>query len=92
MTHCESQELAAYALGMTETQWEDMLDEEREDELDGLIYDKFDTGLDGFTKIAEALIKFTPQVKTAIGGKVVNAFVRKHDSLGSLAIVTYVAE
>lgn len=69
------QELAALACGLSEQQWEDMQNEDRESDLDDLIYEKFDTGFDEFSKIAEALLMLTPQVKSVITGEEVHAFV-----------------
>lgn len=75
MRRWDLQELAAFACGLSEKQWEDMQNEYRESELDDLIDKKFHTGFDEFVKIAEALLMFTPQVQTAVTGKPCHAFV-----------------
>lgn len=79
MRHWELQELAAFACGLTEEQWEAMQNEDRESELDDLIYEKFfESDEDPFTvfsKIAEELLKLTPKVQSGLTLEIFNAFV-----------------
>ena len=74
MRYWQIQELAAFACGLSEKEWEDMQNEDRESELDDLIYEEFGTGFDEFSKIAEALLMFTPKVQT-FGDNTIHAFV-----------------
>lgn len=89
----EIQELALFAMGKTEDQVTEIIDNDGEGEkdIDTLIYEKFDVDFDQFAKIAEALLKLTPCVESPLSGRVSHAFVRNVTG-GMVAIVSQEAK
>ncbi len=71
----EIEELAGYAMNMSEEQVETMLNDGLTDEL---LYEKFEVDLEIFTKVIKAVLPFTPLIKTAITGKLCNGFVTEN--------------
>ncbi len=55
-------------------------EEDYEDDLDKLIYDKYEISLDSFTDIANDLIQLTPKIKLPITDTVCHAFLDKDKS------------
>ena len=84
MTLNELDELICYASGMSETETDLFINDG--EEIEDLCYEKFNCDAITFAKIAVSLLEFTPQIKTAISGTTVNAFIRV-DGLGAVAIV-----
>ena len=72
----EAEQLAAAVLGLTEEQFETMVNEDCEDQLEDLLYEKFDVSLDQFERIASALLPFTQPVETAIVKSQVHCYAR----------------
>jgi len=70
MEYVEVVELAAVVLG--KDAWADDFDE---GDVDEALYEKFEVDIVQFWKIAEALIKFTPAVESAMTGKLHRGFV-----------------
>ena len=69
----ELEELACRVCGLSEKETEDFINEGTD--LDELIYPKFSMGFTEFCSLAEALLKFTPKVQTAIEHQYIHAFV-----------------
>ena len=70
----EAEELAAAVLGLTEEQFETMVDEGCEDQLEDLLYGKFDVSLDQFERIASALLPFTQPIEQAMSKDYAHCF------------------
>ena len=65
----DAEELAMHVLG---------LDEDSADgaDFDALIYEKFEVSMEQFQKVAEALIRFTPTLETALTNTKWQGFVK----------------
>lgn len=73
MRYWEIQELLACACGLSEEEYEKRVNDD--DDFEDLCFENFGCDVDTFSKIAEALLKLTPKIETAITKKVINAFV-----------------
>lgn len=71
MDDYEALELANLVVGLPE-------DNDDFDKAEELLYDKFDVGLDDFRKIATALMKFTPAMKSPLTDALYQGFVNGH--------------
>ena len=78
MIYYEAQELACAILGLN---FDDLVDEGRENEIDEALYDKFEIDMEKFTNIVEALLPFTPIVRSGLTGNLYHAFVNEKESL-----------
>ena len=85
----EIQELALFAMGKTDEEVTEIINNDGECDkgIDELIYEEFGVDFDQFSNIAKSLLKLTPCVKSAVTGKFNNAFVRKIENNGMVAIV-----
>jgi len=72
MRYREIHELLACACELSEEEHEQLLND---DDFEDLAFEKFGCDVDTFSKIAEALLKLTPKIETAITKDVINAFV-----------------
>jgi hypothetical protein len=70
MHHFEATELAARVLGI-----DPEADDFDEDEVEQMLYDKFEVSMESFQGLAEALLKFTPPVQAAITNTVVQGYI-----------------
>lgn len=77
MYYDEVQELACAILGVN---YDDLVDEGREDEIEEAIYVKFGIDMEQFTNIVEALLPFTPIVQAGLTGNKYHAFVNEKGS------------
>ena len=75
----ELQELACAVLGLD---YDDVVNDDRESEIDEKLYEKLDIDIEQFQKVAEALIEFTPLVGGGLTGKVYHAFGKALDKKG----------
>ena len=75
----ELQELACAVLGLD---YDDVVNEGRESEIDEKLYEKFDIDIEQFQKVAEALIEFTPIVGGGLTGKMYHTFGKALDKKG----------
>ena len=85
----EYEELAARMLGMSEKDYEALVNDEYKneyEEIDGMLYEKFDISLETFTSIAKHLLPMTSPVETMMGNK--NHMFGVFDNYGFRAIVT----
>ncbi|MGL4602232.1 MAG: hypothetical protein ACRCVE_12340 [Plesiomonas sp.] len=73
MDYLELQELAGAALGMTEQQVEDIIN--NDEDFDTPLIEKFGVDLEQFGNIAEALLPLTPTVMSGLTNTVYHAFV-----------------
>lgn len=78
MIYYEAQELACAILGVN---YDDLVDEGREDEIEEAIYVKFGIDMEQFTNIVEALLPFTPIVQAELTGNKYHAFVNEKEGL-----------
>lgn len=84
----EIEELMLYAAGYSESKVEQLINDG--DDLDQICYDNFDCDLSSFEKIANALIKLTPPIRTELTGKVCQAFMRIEDDHATAIAKIYV--
>lgn len=78
MMYYEAQELACAILGLN---YDDLVDEGRENEIDEALYVKFGIDMDQFVNIVEALLPFTPIVQAGLTGNKYHAFVNEKEGL-----------
>ncbi len=74
MDFFEIQELAATICGLSEKQFEDIINED-ESKLDEILWEKFRVDFDEFGEIAKALLLLTPAVGSELTKKRYHAFV-----------------
>ncbi|HCE2091504.1 TPA: hypothetical protein NGT02_004521 [Vibrio parahaemolyticus] len=84
MRHWALQELAVAALGMTEEQYEEVLN--GDEDFDTPLHEKFGVDFDQFSQVAEALLKLTPVVTKGISKENVHAFVKLEEGHGTIII------
>ena len=78
MNYYDAQILACAILGVN---YDDLVDEGREDEIEEAIYVKFGIDMEQFTNIVEALLPFTPIVQAGLTGNMYHAFVNEKEGL-----------
>lgn len=78
MIYYEVQELACAILNLN---YDDLVDEGRENEIENALYEKFEISMEQFFNIVEALLPFTPIVQAAISGNKYHAFVNDKECL-----------
>jgi len=71
MNYWDAQELACQLLGID---YDELVDDGREDEIEEKLYEKFEVSMEQFMDIAEGLLKLTPTVKSELTGATYNAF------------------
>ena len=74
----DTQELACAILGLN---YDDLVDEGRENEIEEALYEKLEINMEQFCNIVEALLPFTPTVKAGLSGKIYHAFVNEKEGL-----------
>ncbi len=84
-SYWDYQELAGAALGLTEEQTENIINDN--EDFDTPLMEKFGIDFEQFMSVAEALLKLTPTIKSAITKDVHNAFVRQLGGGNCCAIV-----
>ena len=72
MNTWDIEELAYRAMGKTEEQTEDAIDN---GDIDEAVYEKYDCSFDTYCQIVNDLIKFTPLVESPLTGTKFHAFV-----------------
>ena len=75
MNYFDVQELACVVLDLD---YDTLVDEGRESEIDEALYEKFEISMDQFYDIVKALLPLTQPVQGGLSGTLYNAFV-KHD-------------
>ncbi|EGG0282950.1 hypothetical protein ACWAOL_004510 [Vibrio parahaemolyticus] len=85
MDYFDTQLLAGAALGLTEEQTDDIINDD--EDFDSPLLEKFGVDLEQFGAIAEALLPLTPTVQSPLTGTVSHAFVRQLGGGNCLAIV-----
>lgn len=78
MYYDEVQELACAILGLN---YDDLVDEGRESEIEEKLYEKFEISMEQFFNIVEALLPYTPIVQAGISGNKYHAFVNEKECL-----------
>ena len=78
MNYWDVQELACAVLGLN---YDELVDDGKEDVIDNAIYDKFDISMEQFYDIVKALLPFTPAVKAGLSGEWYHAFVNEKEGL-----------
>ena len=78
MNYWDVQELACAVLGLN---YDELVDDGKEDVIDNAIYEKFDISMDQFYDIVKALLPFTPSVKAGLSGEWYHAFVNEKEGL-----------
>ena len=78
MDYYDAQKLACAILGVN---YDDLVDEGRENEIEEALYEKFEIDMENFIKIVEALLPFTPVVQAGLTGNKYHAFVNEKESL-----------
>ncbi|AUR87425.1 hypothetical protein NVP1101O_014 [Vibrio phage 1.101.O._10N.261.45.C6] len=76
MDYWEAQELALYAMGYDEETVDDIINN-NEEQVEELLYEKFDISLEQFQGIAELLLNLTPTVVSPMSERVYHAFVKQ---------------
>lgn len=71
MKYWDAEELACQILGLD---YDTIVDEGREDEIDEGLNDKFEISMEQFLDIADELLKLTPLVKSELTGSAYHAF------------------
>ncbi|EJL6420001.1 TPA: hypothetical protein SLZ57_003512 [Vibrio cholerae] len=82
--------LAGAALGLTEEQTENIINDD--EDFDSPLLEKFGVDLEQFGDIAQALLPFTPTVQSGLSGVVYHAFVRQLGKGDFMAIAKVPAE
>ena len=72
MRYDEVQELACAVCGLD---YDTLVNEGREEEIEDALCEKFEIGIGQFSAIAEALLPFTPVVEAGLSGTLYHAFV-----------------
>ena len=75
----EAQELACAALGLD---YDTLVNEDREEEIDNVLYEKFEISMDQFQDIASILLPLTPPISGGISNTVYNAFGKEDEEIG----------
>lgn len=78
MIYYEVQELACAILGIN---YDDLVNEGRESEIEEKLYEKFEISMEQFFNIVEALLPFTPIVQAALTGNMYHAFTNNKECL-----------
>lgn len=84
MSYWDVQELACKMLNLD---YDTLVNEGREDEIDNAIYEKFEIGMEQFYDIVKELIRFTPVLGGGLTDTKVHAFGEPMPNGGFLAIV-----
>lgn len=71
--HWEIEELALRACGKTEQETENFINESND--IEDLLYEKYEVSFEQYCKIVEDLIPFTPVMETAVTNTKVQGFV-----------------
>ena len=83
MNYWEAQELACQILGLN---YDELVDEGREDEIEEKLYEEYEIGVDQFWNIADELLKLTPSVESKMTRTLYNAFgVQEGDTWRAIA-------
>lgn len=75
MDYFDLQLLAGAALGLTEEQTDEIINDD--EDFDTPLMEKFGVDFEQFSEVASALIHLTPTVQSPLTGKVSHAFVRQ---------------
>lgn len=78
MDYYDAQDLACAILGMD---YDEIVNEGRESEIEDALYEKFEIGMEQFCDIVKALLPFTPTVKAKMSGDMYHAFVNEKDGV-----------
>ncbi|EMK6918790.1 hypothetical protein V9J55_002043 [Vibrio cholerae] len=84
------QQLAGAALGLSEEQTDEIINDD--EDFDSPLLEKFGVDLDQFGNIAKALLPFTPTLGAGFTGTIYHAFVRQLGQGNCIAIVKMKAE
>lgn len=78
VTSFEVEELACAMFGLD---YDTLVDEGREREIEETLYNKYEIGIEQFVELIKDLLPFTPIVNSELQGKCYHAFVDKNMSL-----------
>lgn len=78
MDYYDAEELACNILGMD---YDEIVNEGRENEIEDSLYEKFEIGMEQFCDIVKALLPFTPMVKAGLSGDMYHAFVNEKEGV-----------
>lgn len=78
MDYYEAQELACAILGLN---YDELVDEGRESEIEETLWAKFNIDIDNFVNLLKALLPFTPVVKAGLSGNLYHAFVNEKEGI-----------
>ena len=78
MDYYEAQELACAILGLN---YDELVDEGRESEIEETLWAKFNIDIDNFVDLLKALLPFTPVVKAGLSGNLYHAFVNEKEGI-----------
>lgn len=78
MDYYEAQELACAILGLN---YDELVDEGRESEIEETLWAKFNIDIDNFVNLLKALLPFTPVVKAGLSGSLYHAFVNEKEGI-----------
>lgn len=78
MDYYEAQELACAILGLN---YDELVDEGRESEIEETLWAKFNIDIDNFVNLLKALLPFTPVVKAELSGSLYHAFVNEKEGI-----------
>lgn len=84
MNYLDVQELACKMLNLD---YDTLVNEGREDEIDNAIYEKFEIGMEQFYNIVKGLIRFTPVLSSGLTDTKFHAFGEVMPNDGFFAIV-----
>ena len=78
MSYYEIQELACAVCGLD---YDTLVDEGREDEIENTLYEKLNVDIEQFGDVVKALLPFTPCVKAGLSGTIYHAFVNEKEGI-----------
>jgi len=78
MDYYEAQELACAILCLN---YDELVDEGRESEIEETLWAKFNIDIDNFVNLLKALLPFTPVVKAGLSGSLYHAFVNEKEGI-----------
>lgn len=82
--YLDIQELACAALGMSEEQTTDLINN-NEDNIEELLFEKLGVDFDQFSAVSNALIKLTPTLQSPLSKETYHCFIRQVEG-GCIAI------
>lgn len=85
MSYWDYQELLLYAIGKTESEADELINDDAD--FDAIAYEHFNVDFEQFMEIAEKLLPLTPMIESSLTKKLYHSFVRKNELNSVTAIV-----